>query len=250
MLWKSLAGRCIYRSDNIRVYDNYFFRWLKFNSNAFQSLISKFSPHKPALNYVKALTFVARNIPGNCCMLGLGGAGVAHVLAPFLKSYTLTAVEMSPEVIEVAQHYFMLNQLANLTVIQDEANHFITTCQQTFSHLIIDIADANDFPTSCKNQAFFANCERILTPTGIVAVNIANAYEYPIIFTKLKQQFGSNIITLPVKGCVNLIFIATRKNNFNTLLNCFKSSKEIKNLIWDKQWGYMADLDYTNFFSK
>ncbi|MGQ3889049.1 spermidine synthase [Legionella sp. CNM-1927-20] len=248
MLWQTLAGRCIYRSDHIRVYDNYFFRWLKFNSNAFQSLINKLTPSRPALNYVKALTFAARQRPGNCCMLGLGGAGVAHALAPLLQSYTLTAVEMNSEVIDVARRYFMLERLTNLTVIQEEASAFMAHCQQTFRHLLIDIADANDFPASCKNKDFFLNCQRILSSQGILAINIANAYEHQFIFTMLKHQFASSIITLPVKRCVNIIFMATHKDNFNSLLGYFNQSNEVKQLVWDQKWGYIAYLHYDKFF--
>ncbi|STX51809.1 spermidine synthase [Legionella busanensis] len=244
MLWKTLAGRCIYRSDQIRVYDNYFFRWLKFNSSAFQSLLNKFMPYKPALNYVKALTFVARQHPGDCCMFGLGGAGVAHALSPLLHNYSLTAVEMNAEVIEVAKRYFMADRLPNLTMIQDDASHFAKHCQQTFNHLLIDIADANDFPTSCKNKDFFLNCQRLLSTQGVLVINVANAYEYQFIFTMLKQQFGNNIITLPVKSCVNIIFIATASDNFNWLLETFNSNKEIKKIFWDTKWGYMVDFNY------
>ncbi|STX29263.1 spermidine synthase [Legionella beliardensis] len=248
MLWKSLAGRCIYRSDNMRVFDNYFFRWLKFNSNAFQSLLNKHAPHRPALNYVKALTFAARQLPGDTCMLGLGGASVAHTLAPRLHSGTLTAVEMNAEVIDVATHYFMVDKLKNLVIVHDEAHHFIKHCQQNFKHLLIDISDANSFPSSCNNKEFFIHCARLISNQGILAINIANAYEHQAIFSMLQQQFGNNIITIPVKRCVNIIFIATFKDNFNHLIHYFKNTKEVKQLIWDKKWGCMANLRYGTFF--
>ena len=88
-MWKTFAGRCIYASPNgAKVYQNLRYRWLTLGSDAIQTLLHRYQPQHFGLNYVNQLTFAAKHTPGDSCLLGLGGAGVAHALAPYLGSST------------------------------------------------------------------------------------------------------------------------------------------------------------------
>ena len=239
--WKTIGGRCIYQSPNgIRIIDNYFFRWLMFDSLALQTLINKHSPKKSGLYYVDVLSLAAREKPGNCCLLGLGGAGIAHALAPYLKAYTLTAIEQSQEIIDIAARFFMTNTLANLDIIHSEASLFVSDCHTTFQHVMVDLFNANNFPDSCNNDDFFMNCRRILLPEGILAVNLANQSEQWTLFSKIKHLFNGMTVIIPVKKCANLIVLASKSDNLSSLLALLDDCKDIKRLVWDEQWGCMG----------
>lgn len=243
MLWKIIGGRRIYRTESgISVYDNYFFRWLKINSEALQTVINKFIPQKAALNYVQPLIFAAKQKPGNCCMLGLGGAGVAHALAPFVRDFTITAVELNPEIIYIAAHFFMTGKLPNLTIIHEDASSFVSHNNQQYNHILVDLFNAHAFPDACYNEAFFEHCRRMLLPGGILAVNLANREEHRPIFNLIKKQFAQSTLAIPVKGCANLIVMASKSNRVKNMLDLFTASNQLEQLSWSEKWGCIAKL--------
>ncbi|MDP1604708.1 MAG: hypothetical protein Q8M03_15755 [Legionella sp.] len=243
MLWRTFGGRCIYHSPTgIQIFDNYFFRWLKFDSEALQTLLFKLAPEHAGLDYIKALISPAKKMPGNTCMLGLGGGGVAHALSPFLINSTLLAVEYDEEVIQLAAQFFMTEQLSNLKVIHHEANEFVSNYSEQFLHIIVDLSNANSFPASCYNDEFFAQCKRILLPDGFLAVNLANPHEQRPVFEMIKKQFCGATVTLPIKECANVVIIACNSNKVSTLLDIFKNYPGLKRLTWDETWGCVAHL--------
>ena len=243
MLWKILGGRCLYdASSGVRVFDNYFFRWLQLDSDALQTVLNKFYPQKAGLNYINALVFMARGTPGDCCMLGLGGAAIAHALSPYMANFKITAVEFNSEIIRLAPRFFMTDRLANLEIIHDEASAFVSHSSQSFQHIMVDLFNANSFPGSCNNEQFFADCKQRLCPGGTLAVNLANRHEQKPIFELIKKQFSGATVAIPIKNCANLIVVATKDCSITPLLNHFKNSKQLKQLAWDEIWGCVAEL--------
>lgn len=243
MLWKTWGGRCIYRgAHGIRVYQNPLYRWLKFDSNALQTLINRWLPARPGLNYIKPLTCLARSYPGNCCVLGLGGAGVLHSLAKPLQNFTVTAVEYNHEVIEVATNFFNLNQLAQVNIIQQDAADFVQDCQCSFEHLVVDLFNADCFPENCKNDSFFSHCKNLLTPNGILAVNLANYHERGPIFSLIKQQFPRGTLVIPVKNSANMVIMASRNKKSGEIAELLAAKHQLKKLSWQGEWGYVAEL--------
>ena len=142
-MWKTLAGHCIYQtSTGTKVVQNPLFRWLEFNnSNALQTVLNRYRPEKPGLHYIKPLILAAELQPGSTCMLGLGGAGAAHALSPFLRSSQLTVIESNAEVIDLAARFFKVGNIANLTIIHQDANLYLQECRSQFQHLLVDLFD-------------------------------------------------------------------------------------------------------------
>lgn len=243
MIWKTFAARCIYQSQSgTRVYENMIFRWLKFESKAIQTLINKYYPESPALHYIKPLIFMAQQFPSDCCLLGLGGAGAAHALAPFISPYKISAVEISPEIIDVASRFFMADTLSQLDIIQQDAFQFLEQTPRQFRHILVDLFNADQFPAHCTNAAFFALCHDRLSQDGILAVNLANSREQRPVFELMQQQFGHNMVSIPVGGCANLVILASNSDNKHFLRNFFKSHRQIKRMAWDTEWGNLVAI--------
>ena len=243
MIWKTLAGRCIHRtSDHITIYQNTFYRWLTFQSDAIQTLIHRKYPSKIALAYAHELTLLTKITPGNCCLLGLGGGGVAHALAPYIKGNILLAVEKNATVIDIAKHYFMTDSINQLTVLNQAAEVFVEEHNATYSYLLVDLFNAHTFPNECLTEGFFLNCQRLLTAEGILALNIANPEEQLLLWQHIKRLFGNNTILLPVKGCANVVIWACHPDTFSSLLSWLKNSAYLKALSWDAHWGYVAEI--------
>ena len=241
--WKMIGGRCIYQSPSgAKVYQNLRYRWLTFNSLAIQTLIHRRHPERAELRYIKQLSIAIRSQPADCCLLGLGGAGVAHLITPYLGSSKILAVESSAAVIDIANTYFMTDRLNNLSIIHQNAELFVQQCNTRFQHIMVDLFDSNSFPTQCNTDDFFQNCRRLLLPDGILALNIANLDEQWPVFQRINSHFHQRTVSLPVKGLSNMIVLACNSSSINPLLDLLKTNSCLKKLSWDPRWGCIADI--------
>lgn len=236
-MWKTKWGKCIYVSPSgYKVYQNFFYRWLTLGSNALQTVINRFNPQKPGLYYLPALTLMARKFPGNHCLLGLGGAGVAHMLSSKLPGHALIAVDSSDEVIQIAKQFFMTDRIPGLTIVHQNATDYIRDCNVNFKHLIIDLYDANNFPAECTHDDFFINCKNKLDEDGFIAVNLANYNEQWPIFQLIKKQFR-NTLVIPIKKSANMVIIAWKNENKKLFIDKISDSGEFKKIVWTDVWG-------------
>ena len=235
MTWYTKWGTCLYTSaSGYKVYENFFYRWLTLGSPALQTVINKKNPARPVLYYIPALTLMARNLPGPSCLLGLGGAGVAHILAP--SSFAITAVDNSAEIIQIAQQYFMINTIANLNVVHQSAELYLEQCTTQYSHLLIDLYNAHHFPEECNNDHFFLQSKRCLKPNGFIAINLANADEQYSILQKVKKYFR-NTLVIPIKKCANMVIIASNHHAHDEFISSLLATKEIQKIILLNPWG-------------
>lgn len=241
MMWKTLAGRCIYTNDSgMKVEQNLFYRWLKFDSNALQTVIRRRQPQAPVLEYIYPLTLCARASPGKSCLLGLGGGGGAHALGPYLGSHQLDAVEIDHNVITIADNFFMTKTIKNLNIIHQDANKFVQCARIQYQHLMIDLFDANSFPENCNNTNFFEQCRRLLLPGGILTINLANIHEQWPIFNHIRNHFPYSTVSFPVKNSANMVVLAYKGKSVNSLLDLLNRHQRLKQLTWDPKWGYVT----------
>lgn len=239
-MWQTLFGRCIYESPSgYKVYQNPLYRWLTLGSTALQTVINRYNPQKPVLHYLPELTLMARYSPGRSCLLGLGGAGAAHLLGSTYPDQTLVAVEKSNEVIQIAEQFFLTHQLHNLSIIHQSACDFINENKDLYMHIMIDLYDANHYPDECNNDLFFHSCKTSLDKNGFLAVNLANVKEQWPIFQLIKKQFKINLV-LPVKKSANMVIISTNNDNKELFFDQIKNTGEIKKIIWESSWGYVG----------
>lgn len=242
-MWKTLGGRCIYQGPGgAKVYQNFLYRWLTFESKAIQTLINPRKPAKPGLEYIRHLTLATRLRPADACLLGLGGAGVAHYLNGLLETLELHAVEYNPEVIDIANSYFMATRLNHLKIIEQDASLFVKQSATRYQHLMIDLFDAHSFPDHCNTDSFFLDCRQLLLPDGILAVNLANPQEQWPVFTHIRKVFDQRTVVLPVKKSSNMIVLAVNHDSLTPLLEMIKNSQCLKNLAWNTQWGCICWL--------
>ena len=180
--------------------------------------------------------------PGNCCLLGLGGATLPHAIAPYLKHFSLVAVENNLEVIKVAKCHFKANEINSLTIVHDEASNFIKKNDTLFDYILIDLFDAKNFPISCFNNAFFIDCKRALKPEGILALNIANPEDQSEMLELIKNCFPSISLSILFKRSNNRVVLAINGASLMPIINRFSTSKAIAKLTWDECQGYLALL--------
>jgi spermidine synthase len=239
-MWKTKFGRCIYESPSgYKVYQNLLYRWLTLGSSALQTLIYRPNPKKPGLYYLPALTLMVRHYPDSSCLLGLGGAGVALMLSNKESSVPLIAVDKSEEVIDIAKRFFRIDSLKNFTVIHENALDYLKECKESYSHLMVDLYNASQFPPECHNDLFFSSCRERVTEEGFIAVNLANVKEQWSIFQLVKKYFP-NTLVIPVKHSANMVIIASKAPDKEAFLDQVKATGELKRIMWVSQWGYVG----------
>ncbi|HBI22577.1 MAG TPA: hypothetical protein DDY37_08400 [Legionella sp.] len=247
MRWKTFAGRCIHRDMfDAKVHQNMVYRWLTLGSDALQTVINRRHPERSVLQYVQPLIFAAKTCPGDSCLLGLGGAGAAHALAPYLEGFQLDVVEQSLHVIEMAHTYFMTSRIRDLRVIHQEALFFLQHTDSRYQHMMIDLFNAHFFPRHCNSADFFKYCREVLLPGGVLAVNLANVEEQWPIFNLIRVHFQHCTIVMPVKGTANMVVLAYKGSSINPILSVLRQSARLKHLIWDAHWGYLAQINVSS----
>lgn len=237
--WKTFAGQMIYRTENgIHVYNNFKYRWLTFANNNLQTLINLKKPFKPELNYINPLILCASNNPGPTCLLGLGGAAIAHALDKKMGEHKITAIEYNQDVIKIAEQYFMSKMINSLNIVHADAYLYMQNTNHHYQHILVDLFDTSIAASNLQNSEFFTNCRKHLLPNGILAVNIVNLEDCEIILQNIKQSF--HIITMPVKKASNIIVLAYAGESINPLLDNLYYHKSIKKIQWDQKFGCIA----------
>ncbi len=233
----------IYESPNgAAIYQNFWYRWMTFNTRPIQTLVNRRHPERPLLNYIQPLTVAARHDPGETCLMGLGGAAIGHYLKANQPKLNLDVIEIDDEVIQLAEKYFRLNELSQLNIIQQDAAQFMQHPPKTYRHLLIDLFDAYHFPTSCDNPLFFKQCYENLEKEGILAINLANPTQHRRIYHFLQSHFDQGIVTVPIEHSTNMVMLASKTQSIDTLLDYFYLNFKVKMQQWDPDWGYMIAI--------
>ncbi|MBI2414436.1 fused MFS/spermidine synthase [candidate division WWE3 bacterium] len=154
----------------------------------------------------------------NILMFGLGGGTVFHLFAKKMPGVNLTAVEIDPVMIDVAQKFFDLEQIPNLTIVNDDALRVISEPERyefkedTFDVLIVDIFCGDKYPDLGKSGTFFAGIKWFLKDGGLVLFNRIYLEEFQNesdIFVEAVSEVFKN---------VHIVSIAGRSNSDNILV--------------------------------
>lgn len=250
-MFKTLFGRCIYKTDEIKIMQNLYYRWFTYkNDNYLQTVLNRLHHEIPCLNYLKPLTLPMLLKPADTLLLGLGGGAIVHILKNSIKNDLIVGVENNNEIIQIAKKYFYLEEIENLQIIYADAQQYVKNCYKDYQYIIIDLFKGSSFPEDCNTIEFFEDCLNILKPHGILAVNTATLYDNWDIYNKIKKVFEGNTLVFPIQNSVNNVIIAikpaaTEQDQFeymSELLDLIKSKITIKDLSWNPEWGRVVKI--------
>jgi spermidine synthase len=105
-------------------------------------------------------------------VLGVAGGSVIKTLADeVVYKGKITGVEIDPEIIEIANTYFGLNQIPNLEIIIDDAFEFVLKTRQHYDLIIIDIFQDTTMPNFLFEKFFMNRIGFLLNPNGFILFN-------------------------------------------------------------------------------
>jgi cyclopropane fatty-acyl-phospholipid synthase-like methyltransferase len=161
--------------------------------------------------------------PLNFLLLGLGGGAILHEVRQRWRECKITAVEIDPVMIKVANKYFKMNRIENLEIVNQDAAEFVfnkanermsnktpapqsirNTAEEQWNNEIITIQryDAvlvdcylgDQPPKELESETFLKNLRSLLSAGGKIAFNRIDSPKVSFIQTqklveKLKKMF-------------------------------------------------------------
>ena len=105
-------------------------------------------------------------------VLGVAGGSVIKTLVNEINfKGEITGVEIDSEIISVANKYFNLDEIQNLTIIIDDASKFVNKTDKTYDLIVIDIFQDNSMPEFLFESEFVENTISLLNPGGYLLFN-------------------------------------------------------------------------------
>jgi predicted membrane-bound spermidine synthase len=201
---------------------------------------------------IKSLASYHGKTPSSALVLGLGGGIVPLFLADKSQlNYTIDAVELDKDIVNIAQEYFFLTDAVN--VIEDDARRYLNSNKQKYDLIVMDIFNGEIAPSHVLSLEALQEIKRALSPNGFVVINFnghitgeAGISARSLWKTLLASGFQVNLLPTYEKGerNKNNLFIASQKqldfSKFNLPINYIENNqlKEYsikKNLINPKK---------------
>lgn len=112
-------------------------------------------------------------------VLGLGGGSFVKRAWRDYPWLHIDAVEIDPEVVEVARAYFALPDDERIRVIVEDGRAFVRLAQDPYDIIVIDAFDDDHVPRPLLTEEFMRDCIGRLTPGGVIVYNIIGAVYGP-----------------------------------------------------------------------
>ncbi len=149
-------------------------RYLRFGYGAKQSAMTLGNPTVLRVPYTAylALGMVFTN-PERALMIGLAGGSVARFIRSARPDVTLDVVELDPEVVRVAERYFGVEADGGMRIQAEDGRMFVKRTTDRYDWVILDAFHADSMPHHLATAEFFNEVRGILTPRGVVTMNVA-----------------------------------------------------------------------------
>ncbi|MFV8334218.1 spermidine synthase [Flavobacterium sp. GSP14] len=150
-------------------------------------------------------------------ILGVGGGSVIKTLVDEIKfKGSITGVEIDPEIINIANTYFKLDEIKNLTIVIDDAFEFVLKTKAKYDLIIIDIFQDTTMPNFLFETFFTNRVCSLLKSLGFVLFNtmllndIQNLRNKKYVSEFFKNEF--QIKTIPRVEIHNELIVIEKLN--------------------------------------
>jgi len=188
----------------VEVYERQGKRWISVGDTAQSISVNDPSVTKRTWGKLADLLLAEKPEAKNVLLLGLGGGTVPTLLSKKIPEAKITAVEIDEVMIEVAEKFFDLKAISNLTVAHADAFEYVADQKEKFDAVLVDLYLGEEFPGQANSEEFLANVKSLLKPDGIAILN--RIYYLPKFrvetdqfLTKFRKHF-KNVKTLQVAG--------------------------------------------------
>ncbi|MCG2420297.1 fused MFS/spermidine synthase [Aequorivita sp. F47161] len=128
----------------------------------------------------------------NLLLLGMGGGSVIKSLREKFEYHkNIVAVEIDPQIINLAQEEFGVSASENLQIIEGDAFQFAKTSKEKFQLIIIDLFIDTNVPPIFYGVEFCKNVSKLLQKGGYLIFNVGvNLNKNSGIIKTISENFG------------------------------------------------------------
>ncbi len=219
----------------LTVYENRRLRWLTFDDDFIQTIIDKRKPWTPKLTYLKALCATTPKNASKLLVLGLGGGAIIHYLKqrhPFLH---VDAVEIDPNVINIAKSYFAID----IPIICDCALNYLSHAP-AYSNIYIDVFTRSH----TSDMTFIKNLLEKCHKADRISLNLLfdNIHDSYTFINEFRETFNQKTLCILTKGKNNLVMHAFLSGDYMESLTHLYRSQVIKKPRWNEKLGTFSEL--------
>lgn len=177
------AGRLLatptYETDSrhrLKVVDHEGVRSLKFERNH-QSSMSLTDPYATDIEYIGYLHLALAIKPdaARSLAIGLGGGTIVKQMWHDYPWMHIDAVEIDPEVIEIARSYFALPENDRIGIYLGDGREFLEYSNESYDIIIVDAFEDDHVPRQLLTEEFCREARDHLSHDGVVVYNYIGA---------------------------------------------------------------------------
>ncbi len=192
-------------------------RALQFDELTVQSVMAVDEPDRLLLDYTRAMMgfLLFAPAPRHVAMIGLGGGSLAKYCLRSLPHAAFTAVEIDPDVIALRASFGIPPDDARFRVVCADGADYVRRRQEQPDVLLVDGFAAAGLPTQLGTADFYADCEAMLAPGGLLVVNHWTADpRYTLYATRLRSCFDERVVVIGAEDGDNRITFASKSPRF------------------------------------
>lgn len=190
ILYQEMVG-----DELIVVKENSEYRWLEYGGPSVQSLMKKSAPTELLTPVFQSLLFflLIKEGPLKILSLGLGGASIERALEA-MSDFSLTSVDASHTMIELAEQYFLLPSTVN--VICQQAEQFVEHATTQYDVVLCDLFIGEKSPDCLFSEAFYHQLHQITSVDAVVMINLQADTEAQLIkaLLAIKKHFHFTVL--------------------------------------------------------
>jgi spermidine synthase len=143
-------------------------------------------------------------------VVGLGGGTLPMFLRKYYPEATIDAVDIDPEVVDVAKKFFGFREDELMNAHVDDGRRFIEKLRQPYDMIFLDAFGSSSIPAHLTTQEFLQAVRRAITPGGVVVGNVWGRGINPLYDSMVRtyQEVFDELFVLDVGGAGNKILLA------------------------------------------
>jgi spermidine synthase len=188
-------------------------RYLHFGSDYVQGAMRISRPWALELAYTRELMLPlllrGEPWPASVLQVGLGSASVTKFLYRHRPRSRITVVEIAPEVVDAARHFFHLPEDPRVRIEIGEGHEYLIAKSKSFDFIVVDGFDDLGRPGMLDTLPFYLNCRQRLSRQGVVAANLLTRRKgVDASVTRLRTAFEGRILVIPPSEAGNTVALA------------------------------------------
>lgn len=235
-----LKGKILYQKEThfgpVIVAENRTNRWMMFDDVFIQTIINKKKPMRPKLLYIPSMALVLEKTHAPILLLGAGAGAMLHYLAAFFPTHPIEAIEINPDIIDIAHSYFDITH----PIIEASGVDYLKKCLPS-THIFVDMFTGSAMPPDITCRSFYENCQQKALSTLSLNLISNDRHQTLEIIQLIRNIFENRTLCLTVKGLANIVLHAFNDKQYLHTIDRLTQQKHIKPPIWDPLYGITSE---------